>query len=1087
MKEQNLSFNVMTSPSPQTPADINAVLAAIDRCSSHDAAIRRPAEEALKNWEFARGCGYLVSLLTIVGTVEGETNNQQRRLLGAILLKNAIPKVFTRRVINDKETSTMFQREEEERCHVRATLPTLLFNTESIDEAIALQLSLALTEIASCDFPHRWPTLLEDLAGVASLESSSYVIRIHAVRTLRRCLRSVRLRKATPIRMGVAGVGGEGGPIPIFNMANFQGMLSQAANERKETHQKACSIFDAVATGITGHARASIVAIDQINAVDSWRSESIIAVGFIKCMTELLPMVEVDDDDVDPRSISAVRDLMGILADVFDATKVYNIDYSSVLKQEYASRMDKVHRASLVCCMISIRVMPHLFASRVPGVLHTIVETLLNLDASVLHSMPIKRLVDMMGFVRNVLTCVVYYSSRQDGSMTSISAGNNNAILAALGNSKRGMSSDRQAGPDNPGVVAARETVTSLLADGVVDRLCEALIGKFLRLRPDEIEEWENDPEGRYESDLAERTLMEANSPRHVGAALLLTLLDRETDRVAQTLMRLATLVQHQQFSEANGEGMLDREACYRALELCRVTMVGGGQRRVNFSDWFRSELGPMLQSELREQAPVPTRVMQARAVQVVQAFSTSLHAEEFGVAFEAVARQIAAQDLVTAFCAARCINHLSLLHVRGEKESDELVHVRKYSVLALGNAFSLANRTENEECLRVVLMCISALVEANGLYLEPVLHAIAEQLPCLWERAKDSVSIHSSLLSVLTHLIMKMGHTTVEHEHVQKVLFPLLDYCTDISVANRADNLLEDGLKLWLVLLVSSRLETMGQMLRTMLPRLDAILRSELEPHLSLKVLQYYAILLGPEILATLSHILRELLLRLVSNILIYGDNEDVMDSVERVQGIDRGSTTMKGVIASFDFSEAIMQMQPELGVSICAPAVFKAVAALAGPGKKAITLPLYEPIFSCLSRVLWTNPNFLDEICASDPNQDEKLSFVVDRMITMVTSVTRQFVVLMSAQAQKVVFISQKGAALALCSAVCHSSRVARETGQDVLAFTRRVLEIETTSKGLDLEALVDAACGSTRKVVGDGPLGDYAARMPELLKSE
>jgi hypothetical protein len=236
---------------------------------------------------------------------------------------------------------------------------------------------------------------------------------------------------------------------------------------------------------------------------------------------------------------------------------------------------------------------------------------------------------------------------------------------------------------------------------------------------------------------------------------------------------------------------------------------------------------------------------------------------------------------------------------------------------------------------------------------------------------------------------------------------------------------------------------------------------------------------------LAPLSHVLRELLLRLVNNILIDGDNEDVMDSVERVQGIDRGSTTMKGVIASFDFSEAIMQLQPELGVSICTPAVFKAVAALAGPGKKAITLPLYEPIFSCLSRVLWTNPNFLDEIFASD--QDEKISFVVDRMITMVTSISSQFVVLMSAQAQKVVFISQKGAALALCSAVCRSSRVARETGQDVLAFTRRVLEVETTSKGLDLDALVDAACGSTRKVVGDGPLGDYAARMPELLKSE
>ena len=44
--------------------------------------------------------------------------------------------------------------------------------------------------------------------------------------------------------------------------------------------------------------------------------------------------------------------------------------------------------------------------------------------------------------------------------------------------------------------------------------------------------------------------------------------------------------------------------------------------------------------------------------------------------------------------------------------------------------------------------MSVSALVEANRLYLEPNLQAIAEQLPSLWERARDSVPIHLCLLS---------------------------------------------------------------------------------------------------------------------------------------------------------------------------------------------------------------------------------------------------------------------------------------------------------------------------------------------------
>ena len=268
------------------------------------------------------------------------------------------------------------------------------------------------------------------------------------------------------------------------------------------------------------------------------------------------------------------------------------------------------------------------------------------------------------------------------------------------------------------------------------------------------------------------------------------------------------------------------------------------------------------------------------------------------------------------------------------------------------------------------------------------------------------------------------------------------------------------------------------------MLPRLEAILRSGSEPHLSLKVLQFNAILLGPEVVAALSPILRELLVKLLTSCIHSdGDGEDAMDGDEGSKGTDRGVTTIRNAIASLEFSEAIMQLFPDLGVSICAPAICKAVVSI--PGKKTMAAPLLESIFACLSRMLWTNPNSFDEIFAGDPNQDEKVSFVINQFIAVVTSVP--LVVMLSAQSQKIVFINQKGVSLALCSAVCRSPRVARLAGRDVLDYTRRLIEVESMSKGLDVDALVDAACGSTRKVVGDGPLGDSAARTSEILKSE
>ena len=75
------------------------------------------------------------------------------------------------------------------------------------------------------------------------------------------------------------------------------------------------------------------------------------------------------------------------------------------------------------------------------------------------------------------------------------------------------------------------------------------------------------------------------------------------------------------------------------------------------------------------------------------------------------------------------------------------------------------------------------------------------------------------------------------------------------------------------------------------MLPRLEAILRSGSEPHLSLKVLQFNAILLGPEVVAALSPILRELLVKLLTSCIHSdGDGEDAMDGDEGGSGVGRG-----------------------------------------------------------------------------------------------------------------------------------------------------------------------------------------------------
>ena len=68
----------------------------------------------------------------------------------------------------------------------------------------------------------------------------------------------------------------------------------------------------------------------------------------------------------------------------------------------------------------------------------------------------------------------------------------------------------------------------------------------------------------------------------------------------------------------------------------------------------------------------------------------------------------------------------------------------------------------------------------------------------------------------------------------------------------------------------------------------------------------------------------------------------------------------------------------------------------------------------------------------------------------------------------------------------ALTHSPLIACVAGKEIIEFTRKLQEIESKTD-LSLDSLVEAACGMTRKLVGDGPMGDIQARSAEISKSE
>lgn len=149
-------------------------------------------------------------------------------------------------------------------------------------------------------------------------------------------------------------------------------------------------------------------------------------------------------------------------------------------------------------------------------------------------------------------------------------------------------------------VEAASRALDDMLAleGGACQRLVEAIIVKYIALSPFELAEWENDPEGAvyngqgvlkppclgsiatpcppyappsptaagYMRSMDVETSPDADTPRPCGVALLVCMLDRSRDAVAQTILALAAQIQS---AASTPENVLLREACYRAIGEC--------------------------------------------------------------------------------------------------------------------------------------------------------------------------------------------------------------------------------------------------------------------------------------------------------------------------------------------------------------------------------------------------------------------------------------------------------------------------------------------------------------------------------------
>ncbi|KAG1678184.1 hypothetical protein FOA52_016121 [Chlamydomonas sp. UWO 241] len=746
------------------PASIDHVLETIQGALSIDNATRSAAEGLLQRWEADASPGFLVSLLRIVE--QSQAIDGAIRLLAAVIAKNTVGASW-RKTLGTREWSRV--PDDEKHLVREATLSLLL--TDSSDR-VATQLTLLITNISRFDFPGRSQDLLTRLLGAASEPSVPPPARLRALKTLTSVLAGLSTKRFVIEAPSAAGAPG------ITALRT----LSQHINAERELFKsKLAEAFQPLSEVFSRHVEAFI------SCQPGWEWHAPMAKAAAAAAAELLVLGPVPPEQLPkgaelllrhmhaaslalmhPGSEAGGQVAMAAAGAYVQLSPAQQIQWSE-LGGRVCERMSRVAIAALDQYPIP-------FAALLPPFLELHVEhALIALDAATVRGMRAKRRVLMVRFIAKALLNPFY---RPEWAAAPIPERVPDLQRMQLVESRARASVAHQA--------LARMLS---LANGPCAPLVEAVISKYVALTPEELDEWQADPES-YARSMDVESGPDADTPRPIGVGLLLCMLERGGDDVVTALLMLASRMQA--VSPPTQESVLVREACYRC--------IGEGynhvQGSISFQVWYENELRPQLVGRLPQllagSQDLSSSVLQARALWLLGVCGQNLDAQQWCGGYQLLVRHMEVQDLVVALTAVSGAlaltaaimddqqaleqydaatkpktgmpNMMEALQLRetsaqvleGGEEVDEVIAETRKRVeqrlqalgetmsAALGGCFKLLERLSEVESMVRVLQLVSVLVEVMGTRILPHLGVVAGALPHIWATASSHLSKHS-------------------------------------------------------------------------------------------------------------------------------------------------------------------------------------------------------------------------------------------------------------------------------------------------------------------------------------------------------
>ncbi|DBA91518.1 TPA: hypothetical protein ACH3X1_003140 [Trebouxia sp. C0004] len=572
---------------------MNAVQMSMD---SQNPQSRAEAEAALRNWESDAAPGFLQALLDI--SRESEAVGENVRLLATVLAKNAVGSSW-RKTLGTREWSRI---PETEKSHVRSAAASLLLNEPQ--RRVATQTGLLIANIARFDFPAKWPTLLSDLTSAAWwVDDGATQTKIEqndrALFTLKHVVRAVKSK-----RIVVETSGPSGGSV---STAELKPLADKIAHERKMLNTKAEEIFPILHQQWQQH----FIAFMDNRPMGETRGP--LANRCLGVLKELLHMLA----DSWTQLGSEIREFLEGIYRATTAISTMAISSEDKLRIQTAN---KARVRMLQCVIMALDRNPVEFAAFLPPFLALYSTNALTApDAAGVYALPAKRRVLLTTFLARALVCPHYEPD-----------------MIKFIKMKDGMTDSQQ-------LEEASTALMQWLSPEHCGHLIAAVISKYIALTPEELQEWQADPEGFIRS-LDADTGPDADNPRACGVALLLCMLRKGSSHVAEAMLSYVAHLQNQAVSPST---LLLREACYRA--------VGEGfahvSQHIDFTTWYASELQGLLEKGPMETQP-EQQLLCARALWLIGVCGTDLPHQHWSAAYPLLVHYMSVQDLVLSLTA---------------------------------------------------------------------------------------------------------------------------------------------------------------------------------------------------------------------------------------------------------------------------------------------------------------------------------------------------------------------------------------------------------------------------------------------------